>query len=192
MLLVQNQNHRSENSYFDFESLKDNYTKLNINKKKEDLKTFILDVAREVKRSPKRKQKQFYKTVMKSCLLILPFLPLKTANAQSVINIPQERLSFPIIDQLYDIGIIPPDIVTLLILIIQASGLIAVGLAIFLLIVSGMRMSFGQVNQSKEMNRNVILGFSVALLSPFIILLLTAFTMMMLGNVNGGIQLFSE
>lgn len=183
------QNYRNDD-FFDINELKDTYSTLNVNKKKEEVGTFIQTIVKEVKNAPIKEQKKFIKILTKSYLLLLPFTIMKPVHAQSTITSTQ-KLKFPLIDQLYDINLIPNEIVTILIQLIYASGLVGIVLAILLLIFSGVRRSIGQTNESDAMNRNVIYGLSQILLAPILVLLLAAFTMLILGNVNG-ITIFSK
>ena len=171
---------------------------------------FIEDIVKEVGRLPYRKRQVFEKTLVQASTLVLSFTTVAMAQStkasasgiDQIVPFLQQRNStvpttatpnqgetIPVdgnmVNQLKDMGILPPDVLNILVDIIVTCGILGVLLAIVCLMVAGGFRMLGQLERARKWSVDVIKGLGQILLAPVIIILLTLLTSMLLGSIEG-------
>lgn len=139
---------------------------------------FIDAIAKEVEKKPKSVQKRFFKILRNSYLLVIPLLTTQKAHAAGATNI-------PLFDKAYSLDILPQEIVTILIQLIVAAGILGVAFAMLCLMVAGGYRMIGQTDKARNWSSDIIRGLGQILLAPVIILILVTLTSLIFRNVPG-------
>ena len=148
---------------------------------KDTASDFIEKFVKEVNGKPKQVRERFYKILTATYLIALPSLIPMNANAQTqAVN-----LGVPMIDKANSLEILPPEIVTILLQLVVAAGVIGVVFAILCLMVAGGYRMIGQSDKARNWSTDIIKGLGQVLLAPVIILLLVTLVSMMFKKVPG-------
>lgn len=146
------------------------------NPSKQSFSSFIEEIAKEVEMKPKAVQKRFFKILRNTHLLVTPLL-VTTQKAHA------EQMNIPIIDKAYSLEILPDEIVTILLQLIIAGGILGAIFATLCLMVAGGHLMIGNKDKSRGMTTDTIKGLGQILLAPVIIIILWTLTSSLFRNV---------
>lgn len=147
--------------------------------KKEDMYApFLRTMVKEVNQQPLAVKRKFVKLLQKAQLLLMPLLLTHKVHAQ-------ENIDFPLLEKAYGLDILPDEVVTILIQMITACGIIGVAFAIICLMIAGGYRMIGQTDKARLWSVDIIKGLGQILLAPVIILLLVTITGFMFKNIPG-------
>lgn len=90
-----------------------------------------------------------------------------------------------IIDKMTQVGILPVEIIDMLVNIVITCGILGVLLAMICLIIAGGFRMIGQLERAKKWSVDVIKGLGQIMLAPLIIFLLVMITNYILGGIDG-------
>lgn len=137
---------------------------------------FIEDIEKEVRKLPQVKRMKFQKLITLSYAIILPFIPIEIASAEST------QMNFPLISGKGN-EFLPPEVMQILVKLILALGTLGVLLAIGCLMVAGAIRMLGNQKKAYVWSKDIISGLGQILLSPVIILILTTIVALLFSNV---------
>lgn len=173
--------------------------------------TFIKRVVKEVKQLPQRDRLKLQRKMKKAGeLLVIPTLltlvmkPLTTqasglgdilpylqerniSRSSAQITPTQDGGTIPVdgdlVGGIKSLGILPPDVVDLLVDIIVTCGVIGFFTSIICLMITGGFWMIGQRERARQWTTDILKGLGQIFLSPVVIILLTLLTTMLLGDI---------